>query len=359
MRSSVEIGKVFGIPIRIHFTFFLLLIFIALTGINEGIEGLFRVILVCWVFICVVLHELGHSLMARYFGIKVDSITLLPIGGVAAMRTVPTRPAAEFLISAAGPAVSVFLSILFGILSSRLYGRDIWSYYSEYNFDAPIIVQLSIINLALAIFNLIPAFPMDGGRLVRAILWYKYGFLKATAFAASIGKFLAVVMLIAALLMGKFLLAIIALFIYLGAQTEASSAYWVEKLNQLKAADALQPDIISILPKQAIKDIYELGRYRNQFNFPIIDEYNRLIGILTKDSLLSAMKNGKHYEPAENFMKKKIYFCYPEDRLSDVVEDIVQNNLPYVLVIDADNHVYGMITPEEVQRKIYSSTKDI
>ncbi len=355
MKLSLEIGKVFGIPIRIHFTFFLLLLFVALSSGEDGIGGLWGIVLVCWVFICVILHELGHSLVARRFDIKVDSITLLPIGGVASMRTMPTTPASELAISAAGPAVSIALAGIFAFLANQIYGKEVWLKL-EYGFDIPILAQLSVINFVLAIFNLIPAFPMDGGRILRAILWYKMGFLRATSISGRIGKFLAIMLFVFSLFMGRFWLGLIALFIYLGAQTEVRAAYWIERLSGMKARDVLDPEVIFALPEQKIGDVYQLGEHRGQFNFPVADVEDKIVGILSKPELISAVNSGRGSEPVSKFMKKKVFFCLPDDNLGDVVQDIVSNNLPYVLVMK-DEDVVGIITPERIWEEVYGRVR--
>jgi len=212
MRWSVKIATIFGIPIKVHVTFLVLLAVIAAipVGRGEGLAGLMGVTIVLLVFACVLLHELGHSLVAQWYGVKVDSITLLPIGGIAAMRTLPRSPGPEFVIALAGPVVSVTLAAAFGAIGYLRYGPEMFVMISGQAAYArlDIITNLALINTALAAFNLLPAFPMDGGRMLRAVLWSRLGFARATRTASNIGQGLAIALFALALLNGRSLLVV-------------------------------------------------------------------------------------------------------------------------------------------------------
>jgi Zn-dependent protease len=206
IKRSYKLTTVMGIPIRVHLTLVILLLFVAFT---RGLPG---ILLAAGVFISVALHELGHSWVAIRKGCRVHEIMLLPIGGVAKMEQIPSRPMDEFLMAAAGPLTSFLLAVIcwlaavLGILSI-------------------LFIHLAAINLMLCLFNLLPSFPMDGGRIFRAFMSPRIGRLKATALAARIGRIMAVAFGIFGLLGGNFLLVLIAIFIYNAAGAEYRAVY--------------------------------------------------------------------------------------------------------------------------------------
>ena len=206
IKRSYNLTTVMGIPIRMHLTLAILLLFVAFT------RGLGGILLAIGVFASIALHELGHSWVAIRKGCRVREIMLLPIGGVAKMESIPTRPMDEFLMAAAGPAVSFLLAGFFWFLT-------VTGFFSMLSFS------LVVINLGLGLFNLLPSFPMDGGRIFRAFMSPRLGRLKATALAARIGRILAVAFGIFGLFNGHFMLILIAIFIYNAAGAEYRSVY--------------------------------------------------------------------------------------------------------------------------------------
>jgi len=204
MGLSWKLGRAFGIPIYVHWTFLLLLGFIAYSTRGEGTTAMiFNGVLVLALFGCVVLHELGHALTARYFGIQTRDIILLPIGGVARLETMSEKPFEEFLIAVAGPAVNVVIAIALGLVLSAYTATSILWQDGPYALlngmdQKPLVIQglalLMVVNLGLVVFNMIPAFPMDGGRVFRALLSSVFGLLPATEIAAAVSMLIAVVM---------------------------------------------------------------------------------------------------------------------------------------------------------------------
>jgi len=211
MRFSLQLGTLFGIPVYLHWTFLLLLGFVAL---STGTSG---VVLVLAIFACVVLHEFGHALAARRYGIGTRDVTLLPIGGVARLERMPDDPRQELVVALAGPAVNVAIAgLLGGWLVLAGTGPGVGLGLTGGSFAA----RLLSINLALVVFNLLPAFPMDGGRVLRALLAQRMGYVEATDLAAAIGRGMAVLFGIAGLLWNPMLI-LIALFVWTGAGQEA------------------------------------------------------------------------------------------------------------------------------------------
>ncbi len=218
MRASWNIGRVAGIDLFLHPTFLLLLAFVGLTNS----DSLGAVLLISAVFGCVLLHELGHALMARWYGIETADITLYPIGGVARLERMPKAPGAELLIALAGPAVNVALALLFGGMMAI---RSFWSLSVSEGPGVMLLSNLLIINLGLALFNMVPAFPMDGGRVLRALLSGWLGRRRATEIASMIGRGLALAFGMYSLLHGDLIRATLAGFIYMAARAELAQVH--------------------------------------------------------------------------------------------------------------------------------------
>src|SRR5215216_241483 len=224
MGGSFRIGRAFGIDVKVHWTFFLLLIFFAFLGFQDTqspLVALVTALVIVALFFCVLLHEFGHSLVAQRLGIQIPDITLLPIGGVARLKSLPDKPADEVKIAIAGPLVNVVLApIFFGV--ALLLGADLLapsSPFSGVGSVGEVFVYLDWINVALAVFNLIPAFPMDGGRVLRGLLATRIGPVRATDIASAIGQFFAFIFGLLGLFSNPInpILILIAVFIFFGA----------------------------------------------------------------------------------------------------------------------------------------------
>jgi len=215
MRYTAKIGTYFGIPVRIHFTFPLILVVFGVEAWLHGTwrDGLWAMLLVGSIFVCVILHEFGHSLQARRYGITVRDIVLLPIGGMARAESIPEKPGQEIVMAVSGPLVNFSLAaVLLGIL--LLSGNSV-------DIENSIIANLFVINIILGTFNLIPAYPMDGGRILRALLATRMHYLKATHLAKNIGQVIAILFVVIAFLDTRMImLSLIAVFIYFGAISE-------------------------------------------------------------------------------------------------------------------------------------------
>jgi Zn-dependent protease len=222
MRSSLKIATIFGIEVRIHFTFLLFLAWIGLTyyqiaGFSGALQG---VLFILALFGCVLLHEFGHALAAREFGIKTPDITLLPIGGVARLSRIPDKPWQELVVAIAGPIVNVVIA---AVLIFVIHGTTgILQVDRLENPRIELLGKLASINVMLVLFNLIPAFPMDGGRVLRSLLAMVTPYTLATQIAAWIGQGMAIVFAIFGFLRGNFFLIFIAFFVFAGAQQEVA-----------------------------------------------------------------------------------------------------------------------------------------
>ena len=231
MKWSINAGRLFGIKLRIHVTFFLLLLYVFFSDIKEGFgQAGLSVLFVCAIFACVVIHELSHSLVARRFGREPKSITLLPIGGVAAIDMMPTKPSQEIVISIVGPATNIVIAILLALFGGMKMAVAL-SNNSGLTASQIFITDLIAANIVLAVFNLIPALPMDGGRVFRSILALKFGFLRATLWAVTIGKVIALLFIVLGFRYNPWL-ALIGLFIFSGANSEKQQAIYLTMLAQ-------------------------------------------------------------------------------------------------------------------------------
>ncbi|MEA2735218.1 MAG: hypothetical protein QOE14_1669, partial [Humisphaera sp.] len=242
MSWSFRIARIAGIEVRIHFTFILLLLWIAASHYSRGgpPEAIRGVVFVCLLFLCVLLHEFGHAVAAARYGIKTPDITLLPIGGVARLQRMPDKPWQEFIVAIAGPLVNVVIAAAL-MLGLGMAGRFDGNLQLD-NPHVPMLLQLRNVNIMLVLFNLLPAFPMDGGRILRALLATRMPYGRATNIAASVGQFMAFLFGFWGLMVGNPLLIFIALFVYMGAGQEAAAAQMRDVARHAAVADAMIRD---------------------------------------------------------------------------------------------------------------------
>ncbi|WP_079512786.1 site-2 protease family protein [Maribacter arcticus] len=295
MKGVLKIGRVSGIKIEVHWTFTLLLIWVAFLEIQKG-SDLNRILLnealILVLFVCVILHELGHALTAKKFGVKTKNILLLPIGGVATLEKMPEKPAQELWIALAGPAVNVVIAILL------LLVVPVRSYF---NFDSIVLEEmlyeptlqnflfyLFIANVMLVVFNLIPAFPMDGGRVLRALLSFKLGRVSATNIAASIGQGLAIIFFVLGLFFNPFLI-LIALFIFLGAYGENQMVKQGDLLEGHVVKEATLTNITRLRPSNNLQEVIDILLAGTEKDFVVI-ENEKILGILTQKDIIKHAK---------------------------------------------------------------------
>src|ERR1051325_3816537 len=239
MKWSLKLGSFAGIRVYLHWTFVLLLGWILFSHVGQGhdwAEAWRSVAFILALFGCVLLHEFGHALTAKHYGIHTQDITLLPIGGIARLERLPEDPRQELWVTLAGPAVNVAIAgILFLVLRFPFQIND----FSQARLlEGNFLVHLMSVNVFLAVFNLLPAFPMDGGRVLRALLSMRMGRTKATRLAANIGQGMAILFGIAGFL-GNPMLIFIAIFVYLGAEAEAQAVETTSFIGGLQGRDAM------------------------------------------------------------------------------------------------------------------------
>lgn len=285
MRWSVKVARLAGVVVYVHFTFFVLLAWIGVAGgLEKGslAAAAEAVGFTTTLFGCVVLHELGHAFMARRFAIRTKDIVLFPFGGVGRLERIPEVPSQEFLIALAGPAVSVGIAAaLFAAL--RLQGSA--PQLEEFAVgDVSFAERLMFINAGLAVFNLLPAFPMDGGRALRALLAMRFDYMRATEVAARIGQGLAAVFAVIGIVVMNPILVIIALFVWMGAAGEAGLARIKQTLRGATVAAAMRTEFGQLAPDDAIGRAAEIAIRHAQSDVPVLLN-GRIVGVLTRRDL--------------------------------------------------------------------------
>ena len=291
MTWSWKLGRVAGVPIYVHWTFVILLVWLVLGYWLESHDWLAALEgggFVLSLFGCVVLHELGHALMARRFGVPTSDITLLPIGGVARLQSIPERPVQELLIALAGPAVNgVIVGLLFLVFQVRFPG-DVTD--RQHLVQAEFWPKILEVNAFLAAFNLLPAFPMDGGRVLRALLAMRLPYARATRLAASVGQLMAICFGLFGLSGGSPLLLLIAIFVWIGAEAEARQVEERVALKDLPVRTAMMTDFHTLRPDDTLGHAADLLLAGTQHDFPVMSEADDSIRrLLTRAELLAGL----------------------------------------------------------------------
>lgn len=335
-----------GTVVRLHFTFLLFLIWIAIADYARGgaAAATSGVTLFVLLFVCVLLHEFGHVLTARAFGIATPDITLLPIGGVARLERLPEKPAQELLVALAGPAVNLVIA---GVLILALGGGVS---ATGLRIDDPrlgLVVPLVSVNIFLAIFNLLPAFPMDGGRVLRALLAFRMGYARATHIAAVVGQLLATVLGIVGLL-GQPLLLFIAVFVFLGASSESHAVQLREASKGAIASDAMVTRFETLSPLSSVDDAVQHLLRTSQHDFPVVDGGGRLRGVLTRNAMIRALRERGPDTPVMEVMQADIPMVSHRAPLADALRLMNAADRPAIGVAGADGRLVGLITPENV-----------
>ena len=342
---SIRVGTLLGVPIRVHVTFLFLLFWFGAVSQEEGSGFLGGVVFLLLLFFCVVLHELGHATMAKRYGVKTSEIVLYPIGGVARLERIPSGKA-ELLIALAGPAVNAVLAAVI-FLGLQLAPEREPATVGELIAGAPIAWRLLSANLILFFFNLIPAFPMDGGRVLRATLSIFLGERRATSIAARIGQGLAILFAIVAFFPPplKPVLLLIALFVFLGAGQEEAYQRGRAAVRGLAARSAMVTHFDTLAPQDSLGRAADLLLATHQQDFPVVDAWGRVAGILPRSALLTALAAGGREAAVLEAMDREFLTVAPETPLEEVLNQLSGGPMRPILVI-GDKGLEGMITLE-------------
>ena len=365
MRWSIKLTRVKGIDIKVHLTFVLIVIWAAYrwgVSMGAGSRGaLFGVVVILLLFVCVTLHELAHSLTAMRFGVRVHDITLLPIGGISRMEEMPKKPKEELLMSVAGPLTNFVIAavLILGLvllrgeagLSARqlneVMGSVRWTGLPSY---------LIIANIMLGIFNLLPAYPMDGGRVLRSLLALKLDHDKATAWAVNIGQGMAWLLGLWGVLAGAWTLVIIAVFIYLGASQEGQMVEAKGVLGKLSVRQAMTGEFQTVEPNAPVSRVVDLILHSFQTDFPVVEE-GRLVGFISEFDVVGALKEYGPEVAVKQVMKTDVPTVDPEETLFQARQRMAQARLRSMPVLK-EGQLEGMLTAHDISEAfLFTSLK--
>ncbi len=302
MKGSFQIASFAGIPVKLHWTFglvFLWVFYISFTSGLDAVQIAFALGFVLLIFLCVVLHEYGHALMARRFDVITRDIILSPIGGIARLERIPKRPLHEFLIAIAGPLVNVVIAILIAagilIVSGNLPELTwrFWHFEEEPSL-AQIVFQ---VNIILIVFNMIPAFPMDGGRVFRALLSSKMDRVKATHIASIVGRVLAVGFISFGVYRGDMVLSVIGLFIFFSARNEYRAVHLEHKLENYTLRDLVNPNLPTLTLQATMIDAKQMLEVIGAAGLFIVNDEGTITGLIDLLAIKEAVKNEKLEDP--------------------------------------------------------------
>jgi Zn-dependent protease/CBS domain-containing protein len=349
MSWSFKLGRLFGIPLYMHWTFLILLAWIAFGHYRQSGDvgvALAGVGFVMAVFGCVVLHELGHALAARRYGIPTADITLLPIGGVARLQRIPEKPAQELVVALAGPAVNVVIAgIAYLVVTLTGARQDISMNEPTFLVRDDFWTRLLMVNLFLVLFNLLPAFPMDGGRVLRALLAMRLDYGRATRIAASVGQMMAIVFVFLGLSSNPMLL-LIALFVWIGAEAEASQVQERIAMRDVPVRSAMLTDYATLTPVDSLGRAADLLLAGSQHDFPVVID-GQLGGVLTRQALLAALAQGGRDALVGDAALVQLGQVAIDSPLIGAVQRLREGGEPCLQVTDGPSPV-GLLTLENV-----------
>lgn len=368
MGNSLKIARIWGVDIQVHWSFILILFYGAfLFGRNASslaAGAIYGVVVILLLFVCVVLHEFGHAIVAKYFGVNVPHITLLPIGGVAQLERMPRKPMQEFLIAIAGPAVNfalaaVLLPAALLVVSMSIGTGSMWALVSALMRTAQsmsvggLLLTLAGTNLLLGIFNLLPAFPMDGGRILRALLALRLRYVPATRIAVLIGRGMAILFAIWGISGGGIFLLLVAFFVYVGGRGELEAVQSRYVLKDFSARQAVNKDARVLYTSEPISRAVDYIMTTYQGDFPVHDLGNNLVGVLTRPRLVATLRGQGQDGRIVDVMipRARVPVTGGDTTLADVWEQMLEAGSRVIIVQDQDQFL-GLITLDDISELI-------
>jgi Zn-dependent protease len=346
MKWSWRIGELAGIGIYIHATFVLLIGWVAVSHWLEArnltlvVQGVGFILAL---FSCVLFHELGHALTAKKYGIKTRDITMLPIGGVARLERMPEDPKQELLVALAGPAVNVVIAAMLFVWL-RLTGG--WEPLAQLSVtQGSLLERLMVVNLFLVGFNMLPAFPMDGGRVLRALLATRMEYTQATQIAGNVGQGMALLFGFVGLFSNPFLL-FIALFVWIGAAQETSMTRMKSALGGIPVGRAMLTDFRSLSPQDSLARAVELILAGSQQDFPVVED-GHVVGVLTRDDLLVALAQRSQDSPVTEVMRREFEVADASEMLEPIFMRL-QSCECHTLPVTRHGQLVGLVTMDNV-----------
>ncbi|MCU0784196.1 MAG: site-2 protease family protein [Verrucomicrobia bacterium] len=348
MKWSLRLGSIVGINVYMHWTFLLLIGWIFFSHLAQGHNVAMATrgaAFIMAIFGCVVLHELGHALAARRYGIRTRDITLLPIGGVARLERMPEKPKQELVVALAGPAVNVVIAAILFVVLAVL--GTLGNLLSLEFVGGSFLVNLMSVNVLLVVFNMLPAFPMDGGRVLRALLATRMDYRRATGIAASVGQGMAILFALAGLFVFKnpFLL-FIALFVFLGAASEAETVGVQQTLRGQSVRDAMLTRFRTLAAEATLDDAVRELLAGSQQDFPVMSG-DALVGILMRNDLVKAIAEGGRQALVKSAMRQNCAVVEASDPLRAAFDKIRRGECSTVPVLQ-EGRLVGLLTLENV-----------
>ncbi len=356
MKWSIKLATIRGTEVRVHLTFFILLAYLGIVAwMQDGPQAaLGGIIFLCLLFLCVLLHEFGHATAALRYGIKTPDITLLPIGGVARLERMPRNPVHELVVAIAGPLVNVVIAGILILVNGGFPNINL-----EPNLEQHIslVESLLLVNIWLVLFNLIPAFPMDGGRMLRALLAMRLDYARATSLAATIGQGLAVLGGVIGFLSGHILLMVVAIFIFMAAAQEANVTKVEAFISNAPVSRAMLTDFVALPSSATLKEAVDALLAGSQNDFPVVDAGQAYLGLLTRGTLFKALAELGQDGSVRDVMTVDGPVTSPLSHLSDVFMTMNQKNVTTLAVLGPDGRTLaGLLTRENVTEYIMANS---
>jgi stage IV sporulation protein FB len=352
MSWSYRIFRIAGTDVKVHVTFLLLLAYFGFQAYQSGgqAEVLITLVVLLGIFTCILLHEFGHILMARRFGVRTPDVILLPIGGVARLERMPDEPRQELLIALAGPAVTLAIALLlYGYLVSTGHRPALLSQDVDADTVSGVLLQ---VNVLLLLFNLIPAFPMDGGRVLRSLLAMRIGLVKATRAAVMIGQGMAVLMGIGGLLGGYPMLALVALFVYIGAGAELNAVETRSAVAGIRVQDMMMTHFRTIPLHSRLDQAARLLLEGDQKELLAVDNEGKIEGILSRDHLIKGLAERGPQSTVQEAMASNLPLLHPSNGFEEAIVRIKASGSTALPVVDTGGAVVGLLSLDNIAQLI-------
>ncbi len=363
MKGVFRVATISGIPVQIHWSFSLLFFWVYYEGNKFGMQWNEMLIfgsLIMALFFCVVLHEFGHAFSARYYGVGTRDITLSPIGGVARLNQMPEKPIQEFMVALAGPMVNIVIAAFLGI-GLWLFASSPWpefdgtmpEFFSKSTNFLPILLGM---NLAMAVFNLLPAFPMDGGRMLRSLLSMKTGRVKATKIAAFIGRVLAVIGFFLAVYSEDVVMGLISVFVFVMAGQEYKMVKMEGVLNRQNIKELMRVDFSKFLYTDTVQQVVDTFVEGEEKNFLVFDDWGRQRGILKRSEILSAMQKKDFDSEIDPYTTLAAVHLNSMDSLK-VAYGLMQNPDHLIIPVFEDGVIVGVLDQKRLDDYLRAEQK--
>jgi len=335
MKYSFKIGSAWGIPIELHITFILLMAAVLV------FSTLYFFALIMLLFVFVVVHELSHSLVARHYNIKVRKIVLYPIGGVSEIEEIPDNPRIEWRMAGAGPLSSILIGLFFYGLSFVTPITTVGTLFGSFTLD------LALLNLFLGAFNLIPAFPMDGGRVFRALLAERMKYSDATKYAAFIGRVLGIIMAVVGFFYNIFLI-IIGAFVYIGASEEAEQTIVSTTMARVRVKDVMSTDVASVKPETTLSEALET-MFKARYHDALVEKEGVFQGVVTWNEIMKAKPEQRNELRVEQLVIRQIS-VFSDESILEAYKVMTREKIDLIPVVERENpsKVVGVLTSEGV-----------